>query len=677
MDECSVRKGVQTAVTITLVVMMCVSPSAAITSTGLSSGTVSEVSDSQFVAASDSVSVWRNAPFPLRVDAASSSGTVVENQRMTVLAEEQSTEVRLNKQQLAVFNPDEEIQMSFKSRAPITTQAFEDAEVQLLVAKTGPNAPSLLSGSNLSTNGLLETLTDAEQSENVTFELQDLGRLQDGATTTSYDVSASGPARGPGQYAFFIVQTTEGEGFTVEDGSLSVDGKARVLGADIAAVQAAEASASVSTDNPTPGDEVTFDVDSTFTHSDVSHAVVLYNESQYTDSWTRLTVSGPMNETLSADQVTATSTIVGVNGTRHVTGTAKIGGVTLGDGTVQGETQVGGIADWLVDRSNNPSEHANTPGQTNGSWLDASVTAVSSEKGATTVTVQTEDSWANGTYRYVYLAQARGQNNLSTTTGTVQLGADDSREDGSNGANGGGNGGDANNGGSSGGSSGGNAAPAEQKPAAPSTADITDGRADLKVGTAITALRVGFRAGGTGGTVTARELGARPDSVPAIPNAKGFRYVDITVPQDRTEGEATLQFAVDTETLGDVSSSDQLVVYHYHDGAWSALETTVVSTEGAVVTLEATTPGFSLFAIGTADASSSSDGDGAGPDDATSGDDEVSEPETGNEPADAETPDGGLGDGPIQEEGGFDAILIGAIALFAVLGGFYIYRGTQ
>ncbi|WP_152421634.1 PGF-pre-PGF domain-containing protein [Halogeometricum pallidum] len=625
------------------------------------------MADSQFIAASDSVSVWRNAPFPLRVDAASSSGTVVENQRMTVLAEEQSTEVRLNKQRLAVFNPDEEIRMSFKSRAPITTEAFEDAEVQLLVAKTGPNASSLLSGSNLSTNGLLETLTDAERSENVTFERQDLGRLQDGATTTSYDVSASGPARGPGQYAFFIVQTTEGEGFTVEDGSLSVDGKARVLGADIALVQAAEASASVSTENPTPGDEVTFDVDSTFTHSNVSHAVVLYNESQYADSWTRLTVSGPMNETLSADQVTATSTIVGVNGTRNVAGTARIGGVTLGDGVVQGETQVGGVADWLVDRSDSSAESTDTPGQTTGTWLDASVTAVSSEDGATTVTVQTEDGWADGTYRYVYLAQARGQNNLSTTTGTVRLGVDDPREDESNGASGGGNGG---------GSSSGNAPPAKQKPAAPSTGDITDGRADLKVGTAITALRVGFRAGGTGGSVTARELDVRPDSVPAIPNAKGFRYVDITVPRDRTEGEATLQFAVDTETLDDVAP-DQLVVYHYHDGEWSALETTVVSTEGAVVTLEATTPGFSLFAIGTADASSSSDGDGAGPDDATSGDDEVSEPETGNESADAETPEGGLGDGPIQEEGGFDTILIGAIALFAVLGGFYIYRGTQ
>ncbi|MDS0294992.1 PGF-pre-PGF domain-containing protein [Halogeometricum luteum] len=660
--------------------MVCVSPGAAVASTGLSPGTVDDVSDSQFVEASDSVSVWRNAPFPLRVNAASSSGTVVENQRMTVLAEEQSAEIRLNKPQLAVFNPDDEIEMSFQSRSPVSTQAFEDAEVQLLVAKAGTNSSALLSGSDLSTNGLLDTLTNAEQSGNVAFELRDLGRLQDGATSTSYDVSASGPARGPGQYAFFVVQTTEGDGFSVDGGALSVDGNVRVLGADIAVVQAAEASASVTTEDAVPGDAVTFDVDSTFTHSDVSHAVVLYNESQYADGWTRFTVNGSMDETLSADQVTATSTIVGVNGTRNVTGTANIGGVTVGDGVVRGETRVGGVVDWLADRPNGPSGDADTPGQTTGSWLDASVTAVSSTDGATTISVQSEESWADGTYRYVYLAQASGQNNLSTTTGTVELGADENREDESGGGSGddGGNDDDGRSGGGGGG--GGSAAPADPEPAEPAEpnrGDISDGRADLAVGTGITELRVGFLAGGAGGSVTAQELNVRPDSVPAIPNARELGFVDITVPEDRTDGEATLQFDVDTEMLDGVPS-DRLVVYHYHDGEWSALETTVVSTEGTVVTLEATTPGFSLFAIGTADASADSDESGAGSNDATSGDDGVSAPDTENEPADAEAPDGGPADnGPVQEQGGFDAVLIGAIALFAVLAGFYVYRGAE
>ncbi|MDS0300139.1 PGF-pre-PGF domain-containing protein [Halogeometricum sp. S1BR25-6] len=686
MDDLSVRRGFRTAITITVVAMLCVSPGAAITSTGLSPVTFGDVSDSQFVDASDSVSVWQKAAFPLRVNAASSSGTVVENQRMTVLAEEQSAEIRLNKQQLAVFNPDDEIEMSFKSRSPVSTQAFEDAEVQLLVAKAGPNSSALLSGSNLSTNGLLDTLTNAEQSGNVAFELQDLGRLQDGTTSASYDVSESGAARGPGQYAFFIVQTTEGDGFTVNDGSLAVDGKARVLGADIAVVQAAEASASVMTEDPAPGDEVTFDVDSTFTHSNVSHAIMLYNESQYANSWTRFTVSGPMNEKLSADQVSVTSTIIGVNGTRNVTGTTRIGGVTIGDGVVQGETRVGSVADWLADQPSGASTDAETPGQTTGSWLDASVTAVSSTDGTATISVQSEESWADGTYRYVYLAQANGQNNLSTTTGTIELGADENREDESDGGSGDGgddNGNDGSNGRSGGGGGGGGAGapPANPGPAEPNRGDISDGRADVKVGTGITELRVGFRAGGTGGSVVAQELNARPDTVPAIPNARELRFVDITVPEDRTEDEATLQFDVDTAMLDGVSP-DQLVVYHYHDGEWSALETTVVSSEETVVTLEATTPGFSLFAVGVADESSDSvedgSGDGADSGDADSGDDGESAPDTENEPADAETPEGGVeGEGPAQEEGGFDIILIGAIALFAVLAGFYVYRGAE
>lgn len=454
MDETSFRRGIQSAITILILVSVCVSPVTAVTFTDSTQTTTEQVSDSQFIKASDSVSVWRNAPFPLRVNASASNGTVIENQQVTVFAQGQGAEVRLNKQQLAAFNPNEEIEMSFKSRFPITTRSFGNQEVQLLAVKAGPNSSKTLLGSEPTTSGIIDTLTNAKQSENVSFELEDVGNLRRGAITTSYDLSKSGPARGPGQYVFLLVQDTEGEGFEVNDGSLSVDGNARVIGMDVALVQAAEASATSTTENPMPGDRVSFDVNSTFEHSNVSHAVVMYNESQYTDAMTRIRVNGSLDRNFSTDQVQVTSTLVGVNGSVNVSEDVTVGGVTLGDGEVRTRVRFASLADWIVERANpgggppadaGPPEDAGPPADAGnskgggppsdagppddagppsreGQWLDASVTAINSQDGTKTVHVVTGDDWDNGTYRYIYLAQARGQNNLSTMTGTVELG---------------------------------------------------------------------------------------------------------------------------------------------------------------------------------------------------------------------------------------------------------------
>ncbi|MDS0300134.1 collagen-like protein [Halogeometricum sp. S1BR25-6] len=444
------------------VVVLCVSPVAGVTDVSAQdTGTAERVPDTQFVEATDSVSVWKNAPFPLRVNASASNGTVVENQMLTVRG--QGAEVRLNKQQLAAFNPDEEIQMSFQSRYPITTRAFQNEEVQLLVAKAGPNASTTLQNTpRTSVGDALDSLMEKNASDDVSYELVDLGELEKGAIEASYDLSADGEARGPGQYTFFVVQDTEGEGFTVENGSLAVDGKARVLGMDVAFVQAAEASASVTTEDAAPGDEVTFDVNSTFTHSNVSHAVVLYNESQYTSARTRLAVDGPLTANVSSDQITVQSTLAGVSGTRRVVDNASVAGVSADNETVRGHTTFRGLADWIVEganasdrmngnaaapgKSGNPGNSGDAgrpdnpgnsgdagrpdnPGNSGGApmmgeqtYLDASATLVASTNGTGTVDVQTGEDWEEGTYRYIYIGQAKGGNNVSTTTGTVELG---------------------------------------------------------------------------------------------------------------------------------------------------------------------------------------------------------------------------------------------------------------
>ncbi|MDP3564702.1 MAG: PGF-pre-PGF domain-containing protein, partial [Methanoregula sp.] len=44
-------------------------------------------------------------------------------------------------------------------------------------------------------------------------------------------------------------------------------------------------------------------------------------------------------------------------------------------------------------------------------------------------------------------------------------------------------------------------------------------------------------------------------------------------------------------------AAENIVLYHYENGQWVALPTTVSGTQNGIVTFTATSPGFSLFAI--------------------------------------------------------------------------------
>lgn len=98
------------------------------------------------------------------------------------------------------------------------------------------------------------------------------------------------------------------------------------------------------------------------------------------------------------------------------------------------------------------------------------------------------------------------------------------------------------------------------------------------------------------GTVTVSERAAPPEEFDQPPGAP-TRVADITVPDAVADQSATIQFTLPNVALDGATSSELTVVrYDETDQAWEELETAVQST-GDQVVVEATTPGFSTFAV--------------------------------------------------------------------------------
>ena len=158
-------------------------------------------------------------------------------------------------------------------------------------------------------------------------------------------------------------------------------------------------------------------------------------------------------------------------------------------------------------------------------------------------------------------------------------------------------GGSSSTGSSSAGSSSSSSSSGSTEPTGAVSASLEDGETSVGLDDDVSQFRVAFSDDAASGSITVEALDERPDSVAANPEATEIAFVDVNVPSSLEDAEASLRLTVSADAIGDADPSS-LVVYHY-DGAWTPLETTVASTGDGEVVLEATTPGFSLFAIGS------------------------------------------------------------------------------
>jgi PKD repeat protein len=83
-----------------------------------------------------------------------------------------------------------------------------------------------------------------------------------------------------------------------------------------------------------------------------------------------------------------------------------------------------------------------------------------------------------------------------------------------------------------------------------------------------------------------------------LPPGTVYQYIDLVPARFTSITAAAITFTVPAAWLEENGILlGNVVLYHYENGAWVALPTTVVSTANGIVTFTATSPGFSLFAI--------------------------------------------------------------------------------
>jgi PGF-pre-PGF domain-containing protein/PGF-CTERM protein len=94
--------------------------------------------------------------------------------------------------------------------------------------------------------------------------------------------------------------------------------------------------------------------------------------------------------------------------------------------------------------------------------------------------------------------------------------------------------------------------------------------------------------------LTVRSTADTPGQTPALDTADPLGYVEVEhdAPND-AYGPSTFRFEVSQSALPDGATLDDVSLYRYHEGTWDTLNTTRDGTA-----FEASTPGFSVFAVG-------------------------------------------------------------------------------
>lgn len=89
-----------------------------------------------------------------------------------------------------------------------------------------------------------------------------------------------------------------------------------------------------------------------------------------------------------------------------------------------------------------------------------------------------------------------------------------------------------------------------------------------------------------------------PDSTEVNPPGRAVTVQEISVPDDATDRSATISFSVSADRLEAVGAEpSELTAVRLNDGEWEPLEATVSEETADGVTLQAETPGFSVFAV--------------------------------------------------------------------------------
>lgn len=390
------------------------------------------VSGDDFRDVTPNVEVWERSALPLRLNAADAS-TAVGNTNGFVNVESFGTgDVPTDREQQTVYDADSTVTVEFETKLGADTSSFANQDAQLLVARLDEDAPAterLLDGSTAMMATQAMMLYDTEYANaNASFRLVSAGQTDGGGElSVEYDLAADG--RGPGLYVFFLVQDYDraaetwgstDRGFEVVGDELRVVSQGRVLGTEATLVQRTGATAMPTRSVYTAGDDLAFDVDAAQTTDSetVTHAVVVYNRTDYESARVLTEISGDVSGPPAPEQVTVRRQIVGVNGVSRLDRTTLFDTVTLDNGRVARIGSGVSTVDFVAEQLDSADPLDETTGDP--VTLDGSVTVVEGDD-TETVTVGTRSNWSTGTYQYLYIASGADTSEIMTATGTFTI----------------------------------------------------------------------------------------------------------------------------------------------------------------------------------------------------------------------------------------------------------------
>ena len=346
--------------------------------------------------------VWERSVLPFRTTSGSAAQSILN---IPTFVDTASGQVPINRQELNVHEKNQEVNITYEETTGANTSRYANEEAQVLIARvTGQGLDDSATANDLFSvdfDALSGNATVGSDSvefvavRNVTLDQN--GTLPGGVQFTPDD---------SGAHVAVLTVNEFDEGYALDgDGNLTGnvhENDLTAIGFEAIAVRETNSTArptGEASGNGTTaytGSNVSFDLDAEFDDGNFTHAVVLYNEDNFTDSTLVLDVNGSFDaENFEFDNGTLNGTVTGPDGiiTENVTIT------------------VDGPADSLL---NNISVAGDL------TVIDNNAATATNATRNETVRVSTDGFRPNGTYRYVHTATAE-DGRFSTDDGTIDV----------------------------------------------------------------------------------------------------------------------------------------------------------------------------------------------------------------------------------------------------------------
>ncbi len=359
-----------------------------------------DVPDDQLTQASENISIWDGAFLSLRpnkTDSRFDTAAAYQVKTLDTYVETSVANQDLQKNPVYMYNQGSAVPFTFDG---ISNDLIIDGKkVQLVAAKVekGATLPGSISG----------VATKLTNDDNVTSSVVGSTTGTDGTNEFSFTPEESG------MWMFAVVAVEDGaQGFTDADGdgNLETNGNVTFVGVDLLPVQ--QGSSSVSTPSVAGnGENVSVGVDaSSLGASEVSHTVMVFNETDLDNYLQIINASDRSNITLETE-------VGRYNGTTERPADANIMGLQPGAQSVSGSETAGTLFGRLIGSGGQFDSVTTLP--PNATVYQSSVTKVGGAQ--TTVDVPIDDNATPGQYVVMHVATNQSGTDSVTSRSSVEV----------------------------------------------------------------------------------------------------------------------------------------------------------------------------------------------------------------------------------------------------------------